>query len=54
MNNFILFRIQRLLKAPLDQLKFPMQEAESQQKEKEDTYGKAATETSASKVIIQT
>ena len=31
-----------------------MQEAESQQKEKEDTSGKVVTETSTNKVIIQT
>ena len=43
MNKFMLFRSQRLLKAPLDQLRVPMQEAESQQKEKEDTSGKAVT-----------
>ena len=54
MNKFLLFRSQRLLKVPLDQLRVSIKENGSQQKETENTSSKTVTETPTSKIIIQT
>ena len=48
MNKFLLFRSQRLLKVPLDQLRIPIQGSEI-----EGTSGKTPGETSAGKVTTQ-
>ena len=48
MNKFLLFRSQRLLRVPLDQLRISIQGSET-----EGTYSKTPVETSAGKVITQ-
>lgn len=48
MNKFLLFRSQRLLRVPLDQLRIPIQGLET-----EGTSGETPGETSAGKVITQ-